>query len=520
MRFCIIGIGGCGGKLTARILENQDTSFIGNPLGKHICFGDVKGMWLEADVQETKDQKFFLPLSTTQNTYRPFYYIPHDILQSESRTSRLLQMKYGYDLKKQGFFRQAEYLKAISEIFDVDKEIQKIAMVETGSENPVLESIWANVRPYTTLAGANSHKSNCSPCDGILFVVSLGGGTGTGFINPITKYIRKERSAYPVFVLGVLTERGRDIQQNTDEPKRDLSAVISMHDLLTKARGQGIDGLILIDNQLLKDKFDASYSTMDGFIRQSLMPMFDSRHYPGENPPSLAVRELFMENSYTPPIIVPCYSKGKDGDPVEDLVKTALIQGKLFGCEPRMAEKIFIFSKGFINSKELLKAVSEQTELAPKKIAIWRKIGNNHSNEVLILLKNPYGVVEAFREVGTVEHRIHEILMLALRYIDENRDEILQSGMTERTNLALEAYFYGKNGLKYSLQDALSRTEQGIKPIFQDVLNIFGALDAQEQDESEAVQNRSSSDERKIKAIFEGLLKEKGLIKENDHTAL
>jgi hypothetical protein len=519
MKLCIVGIGGCGGKLAANLLENQDTPLMGKSLGSYICFGGVKGMWLEADVQETSTQTFFKALDTRLDTYQPFYFIPHDALPSESRTSRLLQMKYGYDLKKQGFFRQAEFLKAIFEIFDIDREIQETAIEETSFDNPILRGTWANIRPYTTLAGTNDGRNSHGLCDGILFVISLGGGTGTGFINPITSYIRSERSAYPVFVLGVLTENGKDFQQNTEESKRDLSAVISMHDLLVEPRGKGIDGLIIVDNQILKQRFGGNYPFMDKFIYQSMKPMLAERHFPGEDPGSLAVRELFLENLNTPPILVPCYTRGKNGNPVEGLVKDALTNGRLFGCEPRKAEKIYIFARGFIDSKELQYAAAAQTELDPEKIAVWRNVGNNRSNEVLILLRNPYGSAEAFKHEGTVEHRLHRILTMALEYISENRDELLQAGMTERTNLALEAYFYGKKGLRDILTLALSRIEHGEKPIFQDPLNIFEVLDAEEYAEVKAISERSL-EEGQVRAIVEELLKEKGLLKENHCTAL
>lgn len=141
--------------------------------------------------------------------------------------------------------------------------------------------------------------SGSEMCDGILFIVSFGGGTGTGFVNPITRYIRGERPAYPVFVLGVLTEEGTDPQQRAKEAKRDLGATISLYDLLTKKVGVGVDGVILADNQILVERFGQDYSAIDDFIHQSMI--LAGRHYPGEDPPSLAMREKFIEGLDRPP---------------------------------------------------------------------------------------------------------------------------------------------------------------------------------------------------------------------------
>jgi len=146
--------------------------------------------------------------------------------------------RYGYDVKKQGFVRDAQYLKAIFEIFDTDPQIQDAVartmpeeMVElkggipsaNGSSsiqapNPIFDSAWNAIRDFTTLG--------IGECDGILFVVSFGGGTGTGFINPIINHIRNEGKAdYPVFTLGILTELGdyADRAQFSKEGRRNLA---------------------------------------------------------------------------------------------------------------------------------------------------------------------------------------------------------------------------------------------------------------------------------------------------------
>jgi hypothetical protein len=510
MRPFIVGIGGCGGKLAEKFLENQDVPILGASLGDHLTFGGIKGMWLESDVQETIFQSFFKPLSSSNNCYKPCYYIPHSVLDSESKTSRLIQEKYGYDSMKQGFFRQAEFLKALFEIYENDKDVQNAALEEYQFDNPILRNTWSKIRPYTTLAQTNGNGSDL--CDGILFLVSLGGGTGTGFINPLTRYIRAERSAYPVFVLGVLTEEGEDKQQRARESKRDLAAVISIYDLLTKKREAGVDGLILVDNQILMERFGRDYPTIDRFIHQSLKPMLANRQYPGENPPSLAIRQHFLEMLDMPPILIPCYYRDKSKSSERDLVRKALDEGRLFGCDPKKADNAVIFTRGFIDSNRIIKAVSNHIGLGKNRISIWRKLGDNLCNEITILLRSPYGEAGAYNIKGTLENRIHRITHMALSYIDEFSDELLEVGKPDRTNNALEDYFYGEKGLRFKLKNVMERLEQGKKPLFLDELKIFDTLESQGPAAEVAESLRLEANEERIRSIVDRILKEKGLI--------
>lgn len=133
MRLCIVGIGGCGGHLAERFLKNQDVAPLKKSLGEHVSFGGVKGLWLEADVQETENQSFFGYLE--RGCY-PGFFIPHDVIGSESKTSKLIVDRYGYDVKKQGFMRQAEFLKAVFEIFESDEEVSGPPSRSTSRRTP------------------------------------------------------------------------------------------------------------------------------------------------------------------------------------------------------------------------------------------------------------------------------------------------------------------------------------------------------------------------------------------------
>ena len=471
MKLCVVGIGGCGGSLTKKFLQNQDIPIFGYSLGDHISFGEIKGLWLEADVQETIDQKFFGSLGAGKY---PGYLIPHEVVKSDSKTSEIMGERYGYDLKKQGFFRQAEFLKAVFEIFEIDEDLKKVAISEYGAENPILTKTWSEIRKFTTLNDSCDKKTGYGQCDSMLFAVSLGGGTGTGYINPITKYIKAERNSFPVFVLGVLTEEGEDRQQKSKESRRALAACVAIQDLVTKRRGEGVDGLILVDNQILIKLFSGDYGSMDRYIYQSIIPMVESRHYPGEDTSSVAVREGFVDQLDTSPVLVPCFAKLKMCENQElELVNKALTDGKLFACDPYMADRAFIFSRGVVNSDRIREALKSESSLTKSNILVWRNFGDGVHNEVLILLRNPYGNVDSYSVEGTFENRLHRLISLALGYLRDERDNIVHAGMPFITRNAIEDYFFGINGFVAKAMDAKSRIEKGKRPFFREEIRIF-----------------------------------------------
>ena len=509
MRLCVVGIGGCGGHLAERFLKSQDVTLLKQHLGEHISFGGVKGLWLEADVQETENQKFFG--SQMKGCY-PCFFIPHDVIGSESRTSKLIVDKYGYDVKKQGFMRQAEFLKAVFEIFEMDPEVKKTAFSEHESENPILRAAWDQIRPYTTLAGPKENNFNAEMCDGILFIVSFGGGTGTGFINPITRYIRGERPDYPVFVLGVLTEEGVDIQQRAKEAKRCLGATISLYDLLTKNVGVGVDGVILVDNQIMVERFGQNYPAIDDFIHQSMRPFIAGRHYPGEDPPSLAMREKFIEGQNRPPILVPCYFRErKHKDSEDELVKKALNDGKLFSCDPRMADRAYVFTRGYIDKDEIIQALAKETGLPADQIEPWRKLGENGWDEILILLRNPYGDKRGCEVKGNLEYRLHRVIRRALSYMNDPESNLVKEGMPEKTTKkAIYDYFYGEDGMQKRLEEGLKRIEDGERPFFLNEKNIFESS-ARDSSISKASWSGGEVDEDAVRKIVEQILRERGI---------
>ena len=544
MKPCIVGIGGAGGNVLKQFLRSQDLNLVIHQFGESLAYGDVKGIWLESASQDAQGQDYYGNL--LERCYPP-YLICHGKVSDSSHTRDYVMNTYGFDLKAPGFDRRAEYLKALFEIFELDPILKTKCLDEFGSnENPLSGYMWKmGIRPFTIIAMGNlvgrmgnaeeeayKNKENVSKqvpsipsklkemiklvnrkslrssklCDSILFLSSLGGGTGTGFINPITSFVRSEEAIFPIFTLGILTEKGCD-KRYAEEGQRYLGAVIAMYDLLTKESGQGIDGLILMDNQILKDRFEGNYSVMDAHIYEAMEPLLDLRNYPGDQlqDDAPAIRRVFWEvdeennvndnkdrskeRRLLPPILVPCYHEQPDnvGD-VNTLVEGALGKngdifplgkdGRLFPCDPTNADRALVFTRGFFSTQEVAKAVSRSTKLPSNRIKIYRKLGDSKVEDILILLRNPYGGRPGeHKRQGTLEWRLYEVISLSIKYIDENQTNILGfQSYKDITKDKLRNYFYGENGLLQMLHDCLDRIENGDRLVFRKPLEIFRDL--------------------------------------------
>ena len=560
MKPCVVGIGGAGGNILKQFLQSQDLNLVFHQFGELLAYGDVKGIWLESASQDAQDQDYY---GNLLERYYPPYLICHGGVSDNSHTRDYVMNTYGFDLKAPGFDRRAEYLKALFEIFELDPKLKTKCFEEFNSnENPLSGYMWKiGIRPFTIIEMGNlvgrinkagekgientekvSKKISSIPnklteliklvkirsprssklCDSILFLSSLGGGTGTGFINPITSFVRSEEAIFPIFALGILTEKGSD-KRHAVEGQRYLGAVIAMHDLLTKESGQGIDGLILMDNQILKEEFKGNYSAMDAHIYEAMKPLIDLRNYPGDklqdDAPAIrrVIWEVDEENGVhdrkdrskelglLPPILVPCYYLQPDtvGD-VNTLVEGALGKpgnifplgkdGRLFPCDPTKADRALVFTRGFFRSQDVAKAVSRITKLHENRIKIYRKLGDSKVEDILILLRNPYGGGPGeHKSQGTLEWRLHEVISLSIKYIDENQTNILGfQSYKDITKDKLRNYFYGENGLLEMLYNCLDRIENGDRPIFRKPLKIFRDL-AVASDSSEGCLVRSEA---------------------------
>jgi len=526
MRPCIVGIGGAGGNILRQFLQSQDINLMGLQFGRHLAYGGVKGLWLESATQDTQRQNYYGSL--VQGRYPPFL-ICHGNVSEGSDTRRYLSDTYGFDLKAPGFDRRAEYLKGIFEVFEFDPKLKEVCLEEFKSnDNPLSGYMWqVGIRPHTIISTSSARSKLC---DSILFIASLGGGTGTGFINPITSYVRSEEPIFPIFALGILTEKGTDKRKAT-EGQRDLGAVIAMYDLLTKASGEGIDALILVDNQTLVQRFGGNYTSMDVCIYNSLKPLLDLRNYPGDllQDDSQGIRRVIWEvngenngsngisrrndgagnEGLLPPILVPCYciQAAHEGDELK-LVEGALGKtgsllpagkdGRLFPCDPTKADRVLVFTRGFFRTEDIKEAVQKRTGLSENKIMVYRKLGGGKAEDMLILLRNPYGgSIGEHKRPGTLEWRLHDIISESINYIENNEMNILGfQSYKEITKEMLRKYFYGKDGLQDELYDCLERLKEGEAPVFTRPLRIFGngmnALRNCQEEQQMAASDRAS----------------------------
>ena len=587
MRPFIVGIGGCGGNVASHFLKNEDIGinsedinrgrwFIKNILREHPCqtytaFAQLMGLWIEEagrDVNPTmqKRNEFETIFGHKDEAY-PCYVIPSSYFKnSQDKQIADLYKKVverGFDPAKEGFFSEAEYLKSVFEIIEMENIPDK--------NNPLVKPVLDILELYTTYGKSSTNKNICNRCDSILFISSLGGGTGTGYINPITKSIRKGRE-YPVFALGLLAQRGN--VGNRSEEKIALSATIALYDLLSKSPRNSVSGLILIDNEILKSSFgDNNYWKWDDHVFQAMKPFIESREYPGENHDPIDLDRDFPDaQRLHAPVLIPCYHKEPMvKDPEEKLVEKALNEGRLFPCDPSMADKIFVFTRGFINKEKLISEIAKQigindADIPAKIYNPWRKMGDGRNSEILILLRNPYGSEGAFNDLETItfEKRLYQLIEIAIKRLSA-KEEVIDYGKPVSSKVSLIKYFYGLNGLKEELvkiqeelpklegesfkkgqelksellmtierledakervplclQDELNRSlriiERGEKPIFRNELTIFKDSSDLRNEAEEYSETIQQNDDLEIKRIARELsdlkkhLRDKGIL--------
>ncbi|VVB71670.1 Tubulin-like protein CetZ [uncultured archaeon] len=572
MKPMVVGIGGAGGNILKKFLETQDVHLPVAPLGEHLAFGDAKGVWLDSATQDTQDQTYFGNLD--EGMY-PGYLICHGMISADSPLKIWIKNTYGFDLKAQGYDRRAEYLKGIFEVFELEK-VKEMARKEFNQEdNPLPGYMWkVGIRPFTVLGrktemnfaasaafadskdknptrkkiasvlgsmslSMNNRGDSCSGkmqkklCDSILFLASLGGGTGTGFINPITSYVRREEKVFPIFSLGILTEKGEDARK-AGAGQRNLGATIALYDLLTKPAGEGIDALIIIDNEILKNRCLGNFGAMDNTIYSCMKPLLDLRNYPGAKlqDDAPAMKRVFWDADLDdvitdedglkfllPPILVPCYYKRSGSNGGErSLVEHALSEeGRLFPCTPSRADRAYVFTRGYVKADAIASAIEDLTGIERSNAKIYRKLGNGSSDDILILLRNPYGGTPGEQNKKenkkdlSFESRIYDVIASAIDYIDNNDANIIDFlGYSDLTKGYLRHYFYERGGLRDELKKSLQRIADGKKPIFIKQLKIF----SEDQTNSSSFEpdpnrrNTKEADEKALAALLEEKLRE------------
>lgn len=555
MKLCICGIGGTGKEIARNFLENVDFDL---PIlsaitgAEYVSPGRVSGVWIDLAGKDAKDRSVFRDLDGRSNERKfPLWIFPTKEIPNESELHKKIQDKCGkrFDIWTSGTVRDAQLLKVIYELFENDREIQHLAGSlkkahrrfqqemsinscqdnngDNAVNNPIFDVAWNSIKPCTLVGGGD--------CQGILFIISLGGGTGTGFINPIVKHIRSGgNNSIPVFVLSLLGVRDPD---QGFEKKLPLSAISGLYDMLTMKNGA--DGIILMDGRILDRMFqnDTKFVEQDKFIYKAIRPMILERNYPEgvADSDSQAIQKFFSADAIDMrPVIVPFYhsqprsdrKNPQDDDYEDNLVRMAIEKGKLFDCNPRKADRAMIFCRGYLRSDKIKNAITKYTgiEDLEEPIRIFRKIGENE-DEILILLRNPYGEKcpidldgVACPVEGTLENRLIEIIGLALDYLNKNRNEI---AIKDCADEILEKFFFGKDGtgetdgFAFRLKEARERLYRGEKNFFTEPVLIFKKENPNHSNLNYTIEACDSEEEKIAKIVdnrIEKKLAEKGLL--------
>lgn len=207
--------------------------------------------------------------------------------------------------------------------------------------------------------------------------------------------------------------------------------------------------------------------------------------------------------------MIPCYASldsKKSSNPETELVSKALtgsVQndgcGPVFPCDPAMADRAFVFSRGYMSKDKLESSVQSITGLDGKDIFVWRKLGENRESEVLVLLRNPYGSGYS----GPFEKKMCRIISLALNYIAKQEiHQVVENGddqaLTSQTTDALSSYF---ERLARELENAKSRLKKGEKPFFLNELRIFERSSNNTHQQDDNIQNNLEISEEVIRRI-------------------
>ncbi len=545
MKLCICGIGGTGKRVASNFLENVDLDLpILSRIAKaeYVSPGRISGVWIDLAGKDAKERSVFRELNDGSNERK----YPRSVLAAKAIPNgcdlhRIIQAKCGsrFDVWTQGTVRDAQFLKVIYELFNTDKEIQELAkkmrltnnnfekeadsnsskesLEDQAPCNPLFDAAWNLIKPYTLAADED--------CQGILFIVSLGGGTGTGFVNPIIKHIRTGGNvSFPVFVLGILTHPEYDHDQGTSGGQRFLSAISGLYDMLTMENGA--HGIILMDEVILAKlrPDDENHIKVNKYIHDAIKPMILERNYPetGTDSDTQAIQRFFSADSNgMRPIIVPFYwSQSRRPNSENDLVKKAIYEGKLFDCNPKKADKAMVFCRGYIDSDEIKTAITKYTDIikdgkGEELIRVFRKLGEKN-DEILILLRNPYGEAGALE--GTLEHKFCEIIDSALDYVEKNRNEVVDK---EHAGDILDKFFFGKDGtgetdgFAFRLREARKRLHEGKKNFFEDPISIFENM-SKNNTRTYINPETNRSDEQKIAELVNRLVDERLNEKKSD----
>lgn len=495
MRECKIGVGGCGGKLYKTFLDYAKDlvgPVVESPLvleeelvkkkeGKEDWNSNLedwkslfKGLWLDLDSDDVNGLK---PVEKREDDYYGGYYYLYnkeDVLTDELKEKMINII--GYQLDAPGFIHRPE--------------LQMIA--------------FANQEINMGICGKISEKIG-TDLDSLFFFVGLGGGTGTGVIGNLTKYIEeKTRTMKASFVLGVLTGKHdhRKFRVQAKFHRRSFNAMWALSDLLA---GKKVNCVILMDNDKISEigevkegirklgEEQAEY-VLDRYIIKSILPWLGKGEMGQMDGKKDQIDEsdlkMKMAASEFTPIFVPCYWHGKMT--LEELIKNAIEKGKLADCDHEAADAAYVFTRGFTDKNEIIiknvKAGLKEKHVTVKGVegGMTRKIGGNPKDkEVLILLKNP-GIKELLSE--RIEAAIDFIVLIEVIERITNEDLQVDTANWETIGTSLkeqiERDVEGKELLKRieaKIKEYLDKSEDWEQEVMNVIVEAWEFLQAGER---------------------------------------
>lgn len=283
---------------------------------------------------------------------------------------------------------------------------------------------------------------------GYFFFVGLGGGTGTGVISPfVEESYKKEPRGH--FVLGVLSGREDKKYLNAQQPwfRRCFNILLALNDLTATY----LDGIILVDNEKIIEKIKNKKIRVEKIkeiineeIIRAIYLAFGETACEQEGLDWTQIREAILYREDVTPIFVPCYYSGNEK--TEELIENAIKNGKMAECDPKKADKIFIFVRSIeneSNAKEKLREIFKDKKIeVVKKDMNARKVReflksndiivlesketctNRMKNEVLVLLRNP-DIKETLDKRLKVAKSFVDLLSELVELIEKNKVKTL-----------------------------------------------------------------------------------------------
>lgn len=317
-------------------------------------------------------------------------------------------------------------------------------------------------------------------CPFILFTVALGGGTGTGIVNPISEKLHTGKDI-STFVLATLTGKKDEKQSSRPLHRRYFNTAWTLWHILSEDKSKGVDAVFLVDNEVLTEKAGTDDPRKsNNLIFETFLPMIN----PMKIDDGFERNELAnkISGAYTnkPSIIVPCYAKEEDAGKgkeensenlLDELLNKALENGCLMKCDYEKAKGIVVFTSILdLTVDDIKKKIEGEWRKKGKKISeiyVCRVL--SHENEILVLLRDPYGGEDPFYNRffdSTINGKTFPgIIDEAIRYSKDKMENDILKGFSQKYTI----YLKGRVG---ELIDGCDKMKEmikgGNKPVFEE----------------------------------------------------